>query len=262
MALPLGVGATCEVILKHLKPNKYIKFVYPNPEPGQRLGGLVAFKKEVRRINKKEQICIVFRHDEFPNKELFCVKRWVRVTAAGDPTQLFVDEVAEQNEWPNHVGRELPQRLQEHSSGTRFAAEDMQTTRAEGFMVDDDNEPAPENNNKDNNNKTLEDYHQAWVPEVSTSYRKQEGFHNTQPKINSLGVDILTSMTLFSMFLLFIPWKFIKEVLLKKTSERLLAVSQRAVTFGEFLRCLAWFLVLHVNNKGSCPLRFLLGSSG
>ena len=76
----LGVGAVCEVLLKHVRPRKCLSDAYPNPEKGERLSGLLAFKQEVKRVSKKDQLCVVFRHDQFPGKELFCVKRWSKVT--------------------------------------------------------------------------------------------------------------------------------------------------------------------------------------
>ena len=38
----------------------------------------------------------MFCHDDFENEEVYCVKRWVKVNAEGQPEHLF--EVQQQNE--------------------------------------------------------------------------------------------------------------------------------------------------------------------
>jgi len=241
----LGVGATCEALLQCLKPRKYLKDAYPNPEKGQRLSGLIAIKTDIKRVSKKDQVCVVFRHDEFPNKEIFCVKRWVKVITEGDPRQLFVEERPEQ-EGRAVADKEMPESIRNPSRGHgRVSREDLNEILAQGFNVDDDNEPVAENNDRRNNAKGIRDYGQEWVNHVGTCYRKQEGFPNHRPKLVHLNGQLLAEFDdLCAMFLIMLPRRFIHVVILPQTNAKLAAESQRATTFGEFLRWIGIWLCM------------------
>ena len=38
---------------------------------------------------RKQQMCVVFRHDHWPNKEVYCCKRWATVLQEGDLNKYF-----------------------------------------------------------------------------------------------------------------------------------------------------------------------------
>ena len=69
---------------------------YPNLTAQARMENLIIIRKETKKVRSKEQECYVFHHDDFENEEVYCVKRWVKVNAEGQPEHLF--EVQEQNE--------------------------------------------------------------------------------------------------------------------------------------------------------------------
>ena len=74
-----GVGAVCEVQLKYLHPAKLINKKYPHLAHQQKLEKMLALQQETIVVNRREQVCVVFRSEEFEDKELHCVKRWVKV---------------------------------------------------------------------------------------------------------------------------------------------------------------------------------------
>ena len=75
-----GIGAVCKVQLKYLHPAKLISEKYPEFAHQQKLEKLLALRQETIVVNRREQVCVVFRSEEFEDKELYCVKRWVKVT--------------------------------------------------------------------------------------------------------------------------------------------------------------------------------------
>ena len=84
-----GVGSVCEVLLKYLHSRPIVAAKYPNATARQRLGGLLCIRKEMKKVNHKQIMCYVFRHDEFEGHELHCMDRWAKVTAEGDPAHFF-----------------------------------------------------------------------------------------------------------------------------------------------------------------------------
>ena len=73
-----GAGAEYSVILKFLKPSRLVEEVMVNEERRDRLDGLLCVRQGVVEVNKKEQLCLFFRHKKF-SSEVYCVKRYGRV---------------------------------------------------------------------------------------------------------------------------------------------------------------------------------------
>jgi hypothetical protein len=90
-----GIGAVCSAPLKYMHPSAVITGKFPTMAVKQRLSGLLAIRKEQRKLNCKEKdsTCIIFRHDDFPNIELYCHHRWCHVEEEGPEVNLF-DAVA------------------------------------------------------------------------------------------------------------------------------------------------------------------------
>ena len=142
--LKAGIGAKCSALIKFLHPSKLVTDTLLNTQSNARLSDLVAIRKESRRVSRRDQTCVVFRHDSFPNKELYCVEKFCKVLEGGDPVDYFgtAETLIEQVEFQeDDHGEELPPNFQ-NLQGT---AEDMAMMEGLGFHVDNDNEPAPEN---------------------------------------------------------------------------------------------------------------------
>ena len=146
--LKVGTGADCSVLIRMLHPSKLVNDTLTNREASERLVGLVALRKELKLVNRREQQCVVFRHDLFPNKELHCCMRYCKVHKEGDPVHFFTaqtdspgsDEV-EVSSATVEESRELPNDF-ENLIGSN---EDIMYVQNLGFDVDDDDSPAPEN---------------------------------------------------------------------------------------------------------------------
>jgi hypothetical protein len=48
-----------------------------------------SLRKENKKLNGKNQCCVVFGHDDYPNIELFCQERWCKVDQEGPENSLF-----------------------------------------------------------------------------------------------------------------------------------------------------------------------------
>ena len=81
----------CEVQLKYLHPAKLINKKYPHLAHQQKLENMLALRQETIVVNQREQVCVVFCSEEFEDKELHCVKRWVKVNTEGPKEQFFED---------------------------------------------------------------------------------------------------------------------------------------------------------------------------
>ena len=134
----LGTGAKSTVLARYIHPSKRINDVFPNRTHQQRV--------ERKRGKSDKKGCIIFTHLSFSGEELFCVKRWAKVTEEGPPDGFFVVgggglDVETDVEEAVGVGEIIPDAVL-HASGRR---EDVALIKGMGFMVDDNNEPSPEN---------------------------------------------------------------------------------------------------------------------
>ena len=105
---------------------------------------LLVIGQEEKLVSKRRQVCLTMRHDDFDDGQiLHAVARFCKVTEEGPVESLF--DILSRNDVENdknvavgddeNTEREIPSVLNE----------DISNFRAQGFAVDDDNEPAPEN---------------------------------------------------------------------------------------------------------------------
>ena len=57
----------------------------------ERLESLLTVGREIKRVNNKDQRCIVFQHDDFENVTIYCTERYCKVTTEGPPESYFED---------------------------------------------------------------------------------------------------------------------------------------------------------------------------
>ena len=88
--LKAGIGAKCSTLIKFLHPSKLITDTLINTPSSKRLKDLVAVRREVKRVNRREQECIVFHHDTFPNQEIYCVEKFCKVEEEGASILLII----------------------------------------------------------------------------------------------------------------------------------------------------------------------------
>jgi hypothetical protein len=194
-------------------------------------------------VSRKLQLCFVYRHEDFEGKSLHAVQRWSKVENEGADTQLFVtpdntpEEEKDEGAPEEEVRTEIPAEILH--SGNR--AEDIANVRALGFIVDDDNEPAPENIPPARvNNNRQEPPERVWGWS-GIDHRKQANGLRSSARINCLSGIALQGATTLTMFLLFFPRKFLEDVILAETNKK---IKGMPITFGEMLRFLGLWLYM------------------
>ena len=105
--IPLGHGSISSVLAKNVHPSAQVRSKFPNLDAGRRLEGAVALRLDDFRVRGKQQLCVVFMHDDFPGVELYVTKRFFKVTSAPPDGNVFDGELSAV-EGENEEGAEQP----------------------------------------------------------------------------------------------------------------------------------------------------------
>ena len=137
-----GVGAEATILTRFLHPSELIRDKHPNQDKEWKTKNrttVLLIGQDKKKFNRKWQDAYVFRCEDYENKELDAVKRYVCVTKEGVQEHFFDSVVA--GEDPPTVEIEEPELLPALPArgGDGFEAEEIETMRATGFVIDDDN---------------------------------------------------------------------------------------------------------------------------
>jgi hypothetical protein len=84
----LGKDAIISVLSKFIHPSEHIRKAFLNPEKGHRLEGCQVIRQEVKTINRKEQLAVVFHHPEFSSNgdpiDLYAVQKYCKIIVKSD----------------------------------------------------------------------------------------------------------------------------------------------------------------------------------
>ena len=230
-----GVGARCSSLIKFLHPSKRVGEVPNNCSYTDRLHDLLTIKMEQKHVNKRMQECIVFRHDSFPNEELYCVRKFCKVVSEGPAANIFETEpeVAEvvlaagapvrgvATEALESTGTALPDGVQNF----RDTPEDISLMREMGFDVDDDNDPAPENVPGSALGASVAPSRDGLYEGQSWGWngfcdRRQNHFASAKPRLKGLQETMFLGLTYLDLFLLFFP-RMLVQLVLQETNKKL-----------------------------------------
>ena len=248
----VGVGANCSVLLKYMHPAKTISDKYPNTTARQRIENLVALRQETKIVKRKQQRVIVFRHDDFLEVEIYCVRRWVKVMVEGAPEHFFEGEDNNGNntggpEEGNAGAEEQLNEIDGHIFNASNCAEDIAMVRNQGLDVDCDNEPAPENLPEVGDAINLQNPPvQQWGWDGQCN-RAVTAAQNHRPSIIGIHGVMLEVISYVSMFLIFFPKNYLENVVCKLTSDN----CEAPLTFGEFLKYIGIWLLIVKNSSGN-----------
>jgi hypothetical protein len=56
--------------------------------------------RELKQIRGKEQLCILFHHEDFKNLQLYCQERYAKVITEGPDAEFFVAQGVEETVLP------------------------------------------------------------------------------------------------------------------------------------------------------------------
>ena len=185
-------------------------------------------------VSRRLQVCLTMRHDDFDDGQiLHAVARFCKVTQEGPIESLF--DVIPTNDVENDRSVAVGVNENEEREIPSVLNEDVSSFRAQGFAVDDDNEPAPKNVPTSNDTDTG-DIYRPWGSEPLDA-RRVAGVRDVQPSLVSADPSMHTAL---GFFLHFLPQEFFKTTILQATNETL----SDPLTWDEFLRFMAILLLL------------------
>ena len=161
---------------------------FPNASHNKKVENLIGLRKESNTVNRKEQAVIVFRHSDFAEVKLHCVERFCHVMTEGPVSEVFTNGSA-----PPEIEEDVTPHVDEGMDPvvpvpptTGNMHEDIQNLCAQGFSVDDDNEPVEENipppsSSTTNNTPTMSDMYQEWDSRNACN-RKADGHSEENPR--------------------------------------------------------------------------------
>ena len=201
-------------------------------------------------VRRKQQMCIIFRHDSFDNVELYAVERYCSITTEGPASGFFIDEI---DEMINEIFVEEAMLTEETKEDEETEIIDNQRHGGEielldlamaGLVVEDDNDPLFENT-PELNPSSNEDEEVTWDDwgHSGICYRKQTTATTIMPaiKIQNRKTETMTRLQLFELFFI---TDYIKQVILVHINKN---INGEEVTYGEFLRWLGiWLLIASV----------------
>ena len=248
----IGVGATCSALTRFIHPRKDVCEKYPNVPSTNKTEGLIVLRKEIKKVNRREQECVVVRHEDFAI-ELHVVRRFCGVITEGPVSEFFSEGIQTKEQQPDVDGPAVDEgveALTEVPASSGNIAEDVERFRADGFLVDDDNEPADENipiippaATQEQETTTPGIDYNDW-DSATTCHRKSAGHIEENPRL----LRTPSSETRLGYFCLFLNEQYIQEVLLPMSSA---AIDGKKVSYGEFMRYIGIWLLMSTQIKTS-----------
>ena len=118
---------------------------YPNKTAHTIVVNSIVIKQDTRVVNKRQQSVFIFFHDAFITAEVYCVKRWAKITNEGSEENFF--ERNETTSDTEDAGADTEESVPIDSTIVRSGnrSYDIAMVRAQRLMVEYDNEHAPEN---------------------------------------------------------------------------------------------------------------------
>ena len=244
-----GVGANCRCLKRFLHPRAIVDAKYPNATQQERLDGLVAIRREEKAVNRVQKWCVVFRHDDFPNQELHCSERYAVVQQEGAEADYFQQVQVDNNQEDAAVEQE-ENAIETPNVGGSDLQENINRLRDEGYDVDDDNDPAPENvppANPPPQEAEAPSLFGEWDSCPNICHRTSAGLFQENPKLKK---DVNQSSNIASYidyYLYFLPTTYLKMVLIKETNAQ---DDKNPITWGELLVYIGIWLLMATTVAG------------
>ncbi len=208
---------------------------YLNANKRNVLNELLVVRTEEKTVNKRQQLCVVMRRVDLDDGLLLhAVARYCKVQHEG-PAEHFLNDISLDD--PEGVV-DVAAAVEEEGPSevpTVFNVEDASNFCAQGFGVDDDNEPAPENIPQASDN--IEDCKFFAWDETTLDERRKAGVRDVKPLL--VNADA-TLHTILGYFVHFLPVSFIKSILIPATNASL----SDSLTWEEFLRFLGLIFLM------------------
>jgi hypothetical protein len=248
-----GVGGRCNILLQYLHPKEYIESIFPTTTRThkQEVKDCVIVSRDTKNIKKRPFVCILVNHPKFGDNLVYCSERYAKVKVEGPPDGFFDKDVTDLPIFANAPTFSADDLTKPIDTSTldraceSGQASDIALARSQGIDVDDDNDPAPENippNGVEVDTMTNK-HGQVWGW-GGTCHRKTQNHVDVCPQIKDLTKADLRTFTKLDMFLLFFPYEYLEDVIVKETSKALVDQAHQPMTYGEFIRFLGCILFM------------------
>ena len=121
--------------------------------------------------------------------------------------------------------------------------EDINALLADGYEVDDDRLPAPENTPRNTGKTDQPVYKEGWKW-YGVDHRRASGCRRDAAKLDGMNKEFISVLTYLTAFELFLPKTFVVEILLVETNK---TIKGPDLDFGEFLRFIGIWLLMTSN---------------
>jgi len=258
----LGAGAKVSILTRFLHNRATVCNFFPNEEANSRLKGLTVVRQKMHVVRRKAQLCLDVTHptakEGGEGQELIILygcKKLFTVEEEGPPDQFFDALPAPPTpDDGEEVQGDLAVEVQEAIDDLQAAIAQIDggdanidivpLLREANVMIDDDNEPLPENDRRIMGDIPVDSVMKDEWGHDGICNRKASGHANMKAKMRGAkfsGRDATAEPpTLLDFFEAMIPKEYFVDVILPLTSDKL----GYALSYGEFLQWLGiWFLI-------------------
>ena len=239
-----GVGAKCTILLSALHPMAIIEQKHPKGSRTnrERLTNCLMMDQTTRSIKGVLKLVIVVKHEDYGDDLIYCAERFAVVTSPGSEDNYFAPVAPTPADLPvwHGDGTDNSNEINDDIYHARNNAEDIANVRAKGFLVDNNNDPAPKNipcattATVKENGLPLD---QEWGWD-NTCNRQKEGHHHNDAKVKDHTKQDLIDLGFLEVFWLMFPQYFFYLVMVTHTSRALVADGHSKTTTGELTRFL------------------------
>ena len=273
--LRLGIGAKVSVLVSRLHPKNLISKAYANYTKTDKAEGSVVVSEGPKLIRREEKVVVVFRHP--PKGELtedfecWAIHRFAHVTEEGNQEDIFTTSndggsnnsggvgVAQPN--PNITRNPTQHNCEDaptneavptevvhlfESNATTLDSDDANLVcQILPGMVDDDNQPLPENiPTPAEEGQDAPQFFSTWE-HSGDCYRSLAGGRKHKARL-SIYADV--KPTIQQLFEMFFFKQYVEGIIIPQTNIRLRQEKHCPVSYGEFLRWLGlWLLMATIN---------------
>jgi hypothetical protein len=242
--LCLGKGAHCSCLVKFIRPSKDVAAALVNPKPGWRINDLIAVSRDVTTRGGKRFVSIFFWSSTIPGL-LHAAEQRVEVEEQEPLDQLWEDAAPAKAPAATVAIDEDGEEIANFVFNAQNRAEDVALVWDMGFMVDNDNEPAPKNVPADGappvNGEALFGGQKWGWDGINCRAILQGSMYNGPTFANKWSPN---GKPFIDIFLHFLPCYFIKVTIVKATINVLLMVNAVRTTLGELLRYIGMMLLM------------------
>lgn len=237
----LGQGAILRCYGRFLHPSAKIREKYPNDHKDVAIQNLTSLRLEMKMVDRRTRLCVVMEHADF-SVNLYASVHKVKLVQEGPANLRFVVAQPTQNAL-----------ILEEAVAADADGNDQQLDTVAGMIqisqnmtdsaIDDDNEPAPENEPSsaaDNSTPIFGSWGGGTID-------PRAGTRESGPSLKSIDDTKYRDQTPLSLFLLFFPQYYIRDVIISSSNA---ADEGLHLTYGDFLRWLGlWFLFACFNTS-------------